>query len=119
MAMRCFCPPERRNPPSPTRVLYPSGSSVMNECAFAILQAVSTASRRSFSSAFSNAVPIMLEVRASQGEIPMTDILKNSSTEQDRLLTYQTHARPQEFDIERSNIVSIEKDFAFNGVIEP
>lgn len=37
MEMRCFCPPERRVPRSPTKVSYPSGSSWINSWIFAFL----------------------------------------------------------------------------------
>src|SRR5437762_3437771 len=60
IAIRCFCPPDNRNPPSPTHVLYASGSSVMNEWALASLHAFSTACCFVFSSAVSKAVPIIL-----------------------------------------------------------
>mmetsp|Transcript_15677 Transcript_15677/g.42094 ORF Transcript_15677/g.42094 Transcript_15677/m.42094 type:complete len:128 (-) Transcript_15677:2149-2532(-) len=45
MATRCFWPPERRTPRSPTRVSYPSWKRSMNSCAFAWRAAASTAPR--------------------------------------------------------------------------
>mmetsp|Transcript_26228 Transcript_26228/g.59292 ORF Transcript_26228/g.59292 Transcript_26228/m.59292 type:complete len:123 (+) Transcript_26228:289-657(+) len=44
MAMRCFCPPERATPRSPTSVSYPWGNEVMKSCALACFAAVSTSS---------------------------------------------------------------------------
>mmetsp|Transcript_32775 Transcript_32775/g.76485 ORF Transcript_32775/g.76485 Transcript_32775/m.76485 type:complete len:126 (+) Transcript_32775:451-828(+) len=38
-AIRCFCPPERRWPRSPTRVPYSSSKLVMKSCACAALAA--------------------------------------------------------------------------------
>mmetsp|Transcript_52180 Transcript_52180/g.121791 ORF Transcript_52180/g.121791 Transcript_52180/m.121791 type:complete len:143 (-) Transcript_52180:1916-2344(-) len=44
MLRRCFWPPLRSWPLSPTMVLYPSGSALMNSSAFASLAARSTSS---------------------------------------------------------------------------
>lgn len=42
MATRCFWPPLRRIPRSPTLVLYPCGNALMKSCAFASFAASST-----------------------------------------------------------------------------
>mmetsp|Transcript_21493 Transcript_21493/g.60511 ORF Transcript_21493/g.60511 Transcript_21493/m.60511 type:complete len:136 (+) Transcript_21493:115-522(+) len=50
IAIRCFSPPERRTPFSPTCVSYPSGNLEIKSCAIAILAACSTRSRIASSS---------------------------------------------------------------------
>ncbi len=35
--MRCFCPPDKPSPRSPSIVSYPSGNSMIKSCAFARL----------------------------------------------------------------------------------
>ena len=53
-----FCPPESKNPRSPTRVLYPSGNDVTKPSAFALIHASLTTVMFSSSLAFSNGVPV-------------------------------------------------------------
>mmetsp|Transcript_52268 Transcript_52268/g.122587 ORF Transcript_52268/g.122587 Transcript_52268/m.122587 type:complete len:147 (+) Transcript_52268:166-606(+) len=51
MAMRCFCPPERRTPRSPTRVRKPSGKCWMNSQQLALRATSSTRASNPFASA--------------------------------------------------------------------
>jgi hypothetical protein len=48
----------------------------------------------------------------------MTDVPENGGTEKHRFLANQTHVRTKEFDVKRTDIMSIKQNVSFYRIIE-
>ena len=100
IAIRCFSPPEKRYPRSPTIVSYPSGSVAISSWIWAACAASSISS----------------SVASGSGE---AEVLPHSRVEEIRLLRDDADRRSQRLEGQAPNVRAVDRDGALARVVEP